>query len=466
MNIELIKSELEKLNTLISAWQEGETIAAIEQNLALDKLSKLYELVRFAQMTPEPAIDPIAVEESSQQQEAEVEQEDEIESEAEVEVELIFADEDEECGENVESNEAEEYTAFEEPENDNIEQPAPEAEQAEQPSVEPEIEPTQEVITEQPEEFLEPAEEQENEEQDDEENIEMSAVANENYEQDYDEPQATSGIEWGSDPTPATEEEYISNNANESEEESIIAIPSENTSIESESEPKEEPQSMEESESTPEPKFQPEPEIKPASKPEAPAATEREKNTKSAMGSLFGSDEIQRKPRSKHQRMMALYNNDPQPKQEKIVDISKIFELDDDDMFEITTSPNSPIVERESLSDAATPTKTDEPTTLAEAIAPATQTLADTITAPAALAEEITNARTRSLQQAIGLNDKFLMIRDLFDGDANAYEQTISELDSLPSFEECMVYIIENHEWNPDSEGAKFIMQLLDRKFS
>jgi hypothetical protein len=29
-----------------------------------------------------------------------------------------------------------------------------------------------------------------------------------------------------------------------------------------------------------------------------------------------------------------------------------------------------------------------------------------------------------------------------------------------------MIYIIENHQWNPDIEGSKFIMQLLERKFS
>lgn len=458
MNIELIKSELEKLNTLISAWHEGETIAAIEQNLALDILSKLYELVRFAQMTPEPATVPVAIEEPaqpSQQQEAEIEPEDE--SEAEVEVELIFADEDEECEEDVECEEDAVNTEFEEPENYNPEQPTPSAEQTEQPSIESEITPeaeieaeqTQEATIEQIEEFTEP-----DEEQDDKEAMEMSSIANKPYEQDNNEPQSTSNIEW--DTTPDAEQEFVGEESEE--EESFIAIPSESTSIE----PEAEPTPIAEPESKPEPTFQPEPEIK----PEAPATTEREKRANGSMGSLFGSDEIQRKPRSKHQRMMALYNNDPQPKQEKIVDISKIFEIDDDDIFEITTSPNSPSAEHESLNNVATPAKTEEPTTLAEAIAPATQTLADTITAPAALAEEITNARTRSLQQAIGLNDKFLMIRDLFDGDAKAYEQTIAELDSLPSFEECMVYIIENHEWNPDSEGAKFIMQLLDRKFS
>jgi hypothetical protein len=58
------------------------------------------------------------------------------------------------------------------------------------------------------------------------------------------------------------------------------------------------------------------------------------------------------------------------------------------------------------------------------------------------------------------------MIRDLFDGDNEAYDQAISDLDSMETFDDCIIYIAENFEWNPDSEGAKFIMQLLERKHS
>ena len=94
------------------------------------------------------------------------------------------------------------------------------------------------------------------------------------------------------------------------------------------------------------------------------------------------------------------------------------------------------------------------------------QTLADTIVTPAPLAEEITNSKIASLRHGVGLNDKFLMIRDLFDGDNEAYDQAISDLDSMETFDDCIIYIAENFEWNPDSEGAKFIMQLLERKHS
>ncbi|MBQ7963449.1 MAG: hypothetical protein IJ288_02620, partial [Alistipes sp.] len=111
------------------------------------------------------------------------------------------------------------------------------------------------------------------------------------------------------------------------------------------------------------------------------------------------------------------------------------------------------------------PVVEEKPATLADAI-PAPQTLADTIAAPTALAEEINHANLHSLRDGIGLNDKFLMIRDLFDGDGDAYEQAIDALDELETLDDCMIHIIENYAWNPDSEGSKFIMQLLERKLS
>lgn len=180
------------------------------------------------------------------------------------------------------------------------------------------------------------------------------------------------------------------------------------------------------------------------------------------MDNLFGLEEVRRQPRSKHQRMMSIYN-DVEPQPEKVVDISKIFDIDIDDeleSFETTvvepapksSTPIIPIAEVE-----------EAPTTLGEVIA-AQQTLADTLEAVKPLAEEIHQSQIKSLRDGIGLNDKFLMIRDLFDGDGEAYEQALSALDEQPSYDDCMIYIIENYEWNPDSEGSKFIMQLLERK--
>ena len=95
------------------------------------------------------------------------------------------------------------------------------------------------------------------------------------------------------------------------------------------------------------------------------------------------------------------------------------------------------------------------------------QTLADTIAPHRGAASELRRGEpVADLRRAIGINDKFLLIRDLFGGDGEAYEQAVGTLNAFDDFDECMIYIAENYAWNPNSDGAKFMMELLECKFS
>ena len=40
------------------------------------------------------------------------------------------------------------------------------------------------------------------------------------------------------------------------------------------------------------------------------------------------------------------------------------------------------------------------------------------------------------------------------------------KLNGFDDFDECMIYIAENYAWNANSDGAKFLMELLERKFA
>lgn len=75
-------------------------------------------------------------------------------------------------------------------------------------------------------------------------------------------------------------------------------------------------------------------------------------------------------------------------------------------------------------------------------------------------------SKISDLRKAIGINDKFIMLRDLFAGDEAQYNTTIDALNSFTSLDDCMIYIVENFAWNPDSEGAKLIVSLIERKLS
>lgn len=104
---------------------------------------------------------------------------------------------------------------------------------------------------------------------------------------------------------------------------------------------------------------------------------------------------------------------------------------------------------------------------LGEVIAPHVQTLADTLAAPQeTAADRLRHKPIADLRHAVGINDKFLLIRDLFDGNGALYEITIRRLDEFDNFDDCMIYIAEHFAWNPDTDGAKLMMELLERKFA
>ena len=400
MNIEKIKSEFERLSQIISSWSDNEPIAAIERDLALDKLLKIYDMVRFAENKSEndtPIATPTVTKEQVATPESPLQDEEELND---VEVEFIFADEQEAL---------EDFEV--------IEPTTPE------PTVSPEQESKQE---EQEEQSDKPAQKEQT----------LGEIL-----------AATVAATVASEQTEPAQEQPSP--AVMPKEEPVAApIPTPQVEVE------------------PTPIKEIEPIATEKSEPQAPAKAEAK--AARPMSSLFGVEEPSRKPRTKHQRMMSIYN-DTESRPEKVVDISKIFDLDIDEpaatpqKSEEPSAPKSaPIIKEQApaIADA------EPATTLGDVISHTSQTLADTIAAPTALGEEISHKNIKSLRQGIGLNDKFLMIRDLFDGNADEYEQAIDALDGFDDFDDCIIYIAENFAWNADSEGAKFIMQLLERKLS
>ncbi len=388
MNIKLIKAEIEKLSLLLSSWEGEESVSAIERDIALDKLKKIYDLVRFDAEVA--AVEPIATPVAAPVEE----REEEPQQESDVEVELIFADE-------------EDFLST-----------LPEAVEEEDAEAEPSL--VEEILA-------------------------SAMVA-----------------------TPISAPAEV---ASEEEPETEVATPA--------IEPELEPEIEIEPEPTPEPVAEepamapkPQQEEKPAEEKPIEEKPVEEKPAKReeprSLNSLFGMEEVQRRPRTKHQRMMSIYN-DNEPAPEKVVDISKIFDMDVDTPKPMTSKsaePKTAPAPKSAPKAAPAPVEEERRVTIADAIAATTQTLADTIVAPNALAAEINHTKIASLRDGIGLNDKFLMIRDLFDGDDEAYDEAITALDSLESMDDCMIHIIENYAWNPDTEGSKFIMQLLERKLS
>jgi hypothetical protein len=70
-----------------------------------------------------------------------------------------------------------------------------------------------------------------------------------------------------------------------------------------------------------------------------------------------------------------------------------------------------------------------------------------------------------NINSAIGINDKFKLLRDLFNEDKESYAKTISKLDSCNNFNEAFSYISTNFNWDMEDDSVQFILDLVRRKF-
>ena len=70
-----------------------------------------------------------------------------------------------------------------------------------------------------------------------------------------------------------------------------------------------------------------------------------------------------------------------------------------------------------------------------------------------------------NLSEAIGLNDKFLFIREIFDGNKEAYNEAISRLDSAASLKDARAIIMRYTGDGAENESVKLLLDLVKRKF-
>lgn len=205
-----------------------------------------------------------------------------------------------------------------------------------------------------------------------------------------------------------------------------------------------------------EPEPEPESVEEPIAEPEADVAPETEVED-NASGALFNLDDIPVRAK-RGRKMVHLYSDNftsrvvTAPKEDD--------EAESEAEVEEIAEPVQPAVERVVVEEQSA----EEPKCLADVLGGGVKTLGDAM----ASSDEPTTPlnRVTELRKAIGLNDKFLLVRDLFGGDVERYEATIDTLDEFEDLDECMIYIVENFRWNPDSEAARLIVSLLERKLA
>lgn len=69
------------------------------------------------------------------------------------------------------------------------------------------------------------------------------------------------------------------------------------------------------------------------------------------------------------------------------------------------------------------------------------------------------------LRASIGINEKFLFIKELFKGNNDYYSKSIDFLNQAGSLDNAMQYIHENFQWDRESETTTKFLELVQRKF-
>lgn len=70
-----------------------------------------------------------------------------------------------------------------------------------------------------------------------------------------------------------------------------------------------------------------------------------------------------------------------------------------------------------------------------------------------------------NLDEAIGINDRFYYIREIFEGNRDVYQQTISSLEKAMNLEEAKTLLMKNKSAKADSLAVKQLLDLVRRKF-
>lgn len=70
-----------------------------------------------------------------------------------------------------------------------------------------------------------------------------------------------------------------------------------------------------------------------------------------------------------------------------------------------------------------------------------------------------------SLRSSIGINDRILFMRELFDADSEKYDAVVDFIDNCSQMEEAVKYLKQYFTWEKNDTSASFI-QLVKRKFA
>lgn len=78
---------------------------------------------------------------------------------------------------------------------------------------------------------------------------------------------------------------------------------------------------------------------------------------------------------------------------------------------------------------------------------------------------KISNSPVTNIQAAIGINDRYQYIRELFDGSADRFTEAVTDLDKMNTIQEAVAYLQLHYKWKKTETSLKFV-NLVKRRFA
>ena len=270
------------------------------------------------------------------------------------------------------------------------------------------------------------------------------------------------------------EDEPVTEEPAEKPEESVIELIEDLVEEVEEFANEDEPEVEEQPEVEPEVEEQPEEEKEEEKVVAEPATASKTKLAHSAILALYDDDDEEESAPAVEEEFveeeieeevvvdMAELEAEMESAEEEVAEVVPAEEKADEEIVE--EQAEEEVVEEKAEESVTEPVVEPAKVVLGDVLGAEQTTLADRIAATATVDVASAVSASKSLAEMIGLNDKFILLRDLFQNNHDYYEAAIDQLDEFDNIDDAMFFIYDNFQWNPNSEGAKLLVELLSNK--
>ena len=70
-----------------------------------------------------------------------------------------------------------------------------------------------------------------------------------------------------------------------------------------------------------------------------------------------------------------------------------------------------------------------------------------------------------NISRNIGINDRFLIIRELFDGDSDGFSKLLGQLDAAENYQSAATLMEERFSGSAEHEGVEILAGLVKRRY-